>query len=196
MEDLLGGYFGPGRSPGPRNGPDQQVDVELSVEEAFRGGRHKISLTGSSGTRDFTVTVPAGVIDGQHIRLAGQGAAGRGGGAPGDLYLVVRLRPDRRYRVEGRDIFVDLPVSPWEAALGATVAVDAPAGDAKIKIPPGTSSGQALRLKGQGMPNPKGAGGDFLAVVKIVVPKTLDNRERELFSELAAASAFDPRSRR
>jgi curved DNA-binding protein len=134
------------------------------------------------------------VTDGQQIRLAGQGAAGRDGGPSGDLYLTVQLLSDRRFRVDGRNISVDLPVSPWEAALGATVAVDTPDGDTKVKVPAGSSSGQRLRLRGLGMPNAGGTAGDIHAVVKIMVPKKLDDREHELFSELASASTFDPRS--
>ena len=195
IEDLLGGMFGQSqRSTGPRPGPDQEVQIDLSVVDAFRGGKRQISLTGSSGPRNYTVNIPAGVIDGQRIRLAGQGAAGRNGGPPGDLYLTVHLLPERRFRVDGRDISVDLAVSPWEAALGATVAVDTPDGDTKVKVPPGSSSGQKLRLRGLGMPRTNGANGDLFAVVKIVVPKTLSDDERELYDQLASASTFDPRS--
>jgi curved DNA-binding protein len=196
IDDLLGGLFGHGHPPGPRPGPDQEVEIELSIPDAYRGGKHKISLTGSAGPRNYTVNVPAGVIDGQRIRLAGQGAAGRGGGPAGDLYLTVRLRPDRRFTVDGRTISVDLPISPWEATLGATIAVDTPDGDTKVKVPAGSSSGQKLRLRGLGMPNTNGADGDLYAVVKIVVPKDPTKRERELFAELAAESTFEPRTSR
>ena len=196
IDDLLGGLFGQGRPSGPRPGPDQEVEVELSVPDAYRGGNHKISLTGSSGPRSYTVKVPAGVIDGQRIRLAGQGAPGRGGGPAGDLYLTVRLRSDRRFSVDGRTISVDLPITPWEAVLGATVAVDTPDGDTKVKVPPGSSSGQKLRLRGLGMPNNNGSAGDLYAVVKVVVPKEPTERERELFAELAATSTFEPRTQR
>ena len=195
MEDLLGGMFGRTREPaGPRRGPDQETEIGLSVTEAFKGGKRQISLSGPSGTRTYTVTIPAGVVDGQRIRLAGQGAAGRGGGPAGDLYLTARIHSDRRFRLDGRDISVDVPVSPWEAALGATVAVDTPDGETKVKIPPGSSSGQKLRLRGRGMPRSGGTAGDLFAVVKIVVPKQLDDRERELFDQLATTSRFDPRS--
>src|SRR5207249_51137 len=102
---------------------------------------------------------------------AGQGGQGTGGAAPGNLYLVVRLAPHPRYRVEGRDITVELRLSPWEAALGATVAVDTPGGEAKLRVPPGSSSGRRLRLKGRGMPNPRGQPGDLYAEVRIMVPR-------------------------
>lgn len=201
LEDLLGGMFGgagagggPGRGTSvPRPGPDQEVEIELSIPDAYRGGKHKISLSGSDGPRRFTVNVPAGVTDGQRIRLAGQGAPGRGGGPPGDLYLDVRLSQNGPFRIDGRTISVDLPITPWEAALGATVAVETPGGDAaKIRVPPGTSSGTTLRLKGKGMPNAKGPAGDLHAVVKIMVPKQLNDEQRKLFVQLAAASDFDP----
>lgn len=196
IEDLLGGMFTQGRTAGPQPGPDQRVEIDLSVEDAYRGGEHKINLTSSGGPRNFTVKIPAGVTDGQQIRLAGQGAAGRGGGPPGDLYLVVRHRRSRRFRVDGRTISVDLAVSPWEAVLGATVPVDTPDGDTKVKVPAGTSSGKKLRLAGLGMPNPSGPAGDLLAVVKIVVPEHVSDDEQRLFSELAATSTFNPRGSR
>lgn len=197
IEDLFSGMFAQGRQPaGSRPGPDQQVEIDLSVEDAYRGGKHKISLTGSSGPRNYTVKIPPGVTDGQRVRLAGQGAPGRNGGAAGDLYLVVRHRPGGRFRAEGRTIVVDLRVSPWEAALGATVPVDTPDGDTKVKIPAGTSSGKTLRLTGMGMPNANGPAGDLHAVVQIVVPGELSPEERALFADLAAASTFNPRGPR
>jgi curved DNA-binding protein len=107
---------------------------------------------------------------------------------------VVHLKPHDRYRVEGRNVFVDLPVAPWEAALGASVKLQAPGGDVTVTVPPGTSSGRSLRLAGQGLPNPRGKPGDLLATVRIVVPPRLSRRERELFEELAATSGFDPRA--
>lgn len=200
LEDLLGGIFGRrgrGGGGGPIGGADQEAEIELGLEEAYRGGRRHLTLTGATGgTREYDVTIPAGSINGQRIRLAGQGGQGVGGGPPGDLYLVVRLAPDPRYRLEGRDIYVDLPLAPWEAALGADVPVRTPGGDAKVKVPPGSSSGRKLRLRGQGMPNPKGAPGDLYAVAQIRVPTQLSDRERELFEQLAAASTFDPRRNR
>ena len=194
LDDLLGGLFG-GRG-GPVAGADQEAELELTVEEAYRGGRRWVGLAGPDGQRSYQVTVPAGVVGGQRIRLAGQGGQGTGGAAPGDLYLVVRIAPHPRYRLEGRDIHVQLPVSPWEAAIGATVPVDTPAGEAKVKVPPGSSSGRRLRLRGQGMPNPSGQPGDLYAEVQIMVPPEPSRRERELFEELAKASGFDPRRAR
>jgi curved DNA-binding protein len=191
LDDLLGGLFG-GRG-GPVAGTDQEAELELTVEEAFSGGRRRVNLAGPEGQRSYEVTIPPGVGDGQRIRLAGQGGRGGGGAGPGDLYLMVRILPHPRYRLDGRDIHVDLPVSPWEAALGADVPVDTPGGEAKVKVPAGSSSGRRLRLRGQGMPHPRGQPGNLYAEVRIMVPPRLSRRERQLFEELANASSFDPR---
>jgi curved DNA-binding protein len=200
FEDLFGGIFG-GRAGGagrgsPIPGADQEAELTLSVEEAYHGGRRKITLGGPEGERSYDVAVPAGVVDGQRIRLAGEGGRGRGPGSAGDLYLVVRIAPHPRYRLAGRDIHVDLPVAAWEAALGATVPVTGPGGTAKVHVPPGTSTGRRLRLRGEGMPAPKGSRGDLYAEIKVTVPPSPGPRERELFEELAAVSSFDPRNPR
>jgi len=194
--DLFGGLFGGRGRAGPLSGADQEAEIELTVEEAYRGGRRQITLAGPGGRRTLDVTIPPGVTDGQRIRIAGEGGQGSGGGPAGDLYLVVRIAPHPRYRVEGRNIVVDLPVTPWEAALGARVPVSTPGGDAKVRVPPGTSSGRRLRLRGQGMPDPRGTPGDLHAVVQIMVPPRVTGRERELFEELARVSTFDPRAGR
>ena len=200
IDDLLGGFFGrtgrAGRTRrGPARGADTEAEVSLTVEEAFTGTRRRVTLSGPDGERSLEVTIPAGVVDGQRIRLAGQGGAGDGG-PPGDLYLIVRLQPHPRFRVDGREIIVDLPVTPWEAALGAKVPVESPGGEHKVTVPPGSSSGRRLRLKGQGLPNPNGAPGDLYAEIKVMVPRHPTEQERELFEELARVSDFDPRRRR
>jgi curved DNA-binding protein len=196
IEDLLGGMFG-GRGRGARAartaGADQEAELPLTVEEAYRGGRKEITLNGPDGPRSYTVTIPPGVNDGRRIRLAGEGGRGFGDGSAGDLYLVVRLLPHPLFRVHGRNIHVDLKLAPWEAALGATVPVATPGGETKVTVPPGSSSGRRLRLRGQGMPDPAGHPGDLFAEIKIMVPPRLSDRERELFSELATSSTFDPR---
>lgn len=181
-----------GRGWGPIPGADQEAGIELTVEDAYRGGRRSIAV----GGRTLQVDIPPGVTDGQRVRLAGQGGRGTGGAPPGDLYLAVSIAPHPRYRVEGRDLHVRLPVAPWEAALGAAVAVDTPGGEAKVKVPAGTSSGRRLRLRGRGMPDPRGTPGDLFAEVRIMVPPHLSDEERELFERLAASSSYDPRRRR
>jgi curved DNA-binding protein len=179
-----GGGFG-GFGGFSSRGSDQEATLELSLEEAAKGGRRRITL---GDGRDYEVNIPAGVRDGQIIRLAGEGSAGPGGGPSGDLLLRVRVRPDPRFRVEGRDLHTEVAVAPWEAALGAEVEVPTLDGVTRVKVPPGSSCGRRLRLRGQGM-----AGGDLYARVKIVVPKNPSKKERELFEELAKASKFDPR---
>ncbi|MFE2610071.1 DnaJ C-terminal domain-containing protein [Streptomyces mirabilis] len=202
FEDLFGGIFGrgggagAGGSWGPVPGADQEAEIQLGVEEAYRGGKRGITLGGPTGQRTYDVNIPRGVVDGQRIRLAGEGGQGSPDAPPGDLYLRVRIKPDGRFRLEGRDIHVVLPVTPWEAALGATVPVSTPGGTAKVTVPAGSSSGRRLRLRGEGMPNPRGEDGNLYAEVRIMVPPEPTARERELFEELAAASAFDPRRTR
>jgi curved DNA-binding protein len=203
FSDLFESLFG-GRRAGARGGGtgfdgfsmrggDAEATLEISLEEAARGGKKKISLADG---RDFEVRIPPGVRDGQKIRLAGQGGEGAGGGPAGDLYLRVRIKPHPRFRREDDDLVVEVPVAPWEAALGATVPVPTLDGRAKVKVPAGSSSGRRLRLRGEGMPGPGGRKGDLYASVRIVVPKRLEKRERELFEELAAVSRFDPRQGR
>jgi curved DNA-binding protein len=199
VEDLLRDFLGSsGRRGwgGPIPGADQEAELSLSVEDAFTGGRHTFTVPGNEGSRQISVDIPAGVVDGQRIRLAGQGARGSDGGPPGDLYLVVRLSTHGRYRVEGRDVHVELPVSPWEAALGTSVSIDTPGGRLNVKVPPGSSCGRRLRLRHRGLPNRRGAAGDLLAEVRIKVPRTLSDEERRLFEELSKTSSFDPRKRR
>ena len=201
----LGGFFRRHGPTGPIPGPDQQAEIEVSLGEAYRGGRRRLTLPGVDGPRTVEVTIPPGVTEGQRLRLAGQGGRGRGGGPPGDLYLLVRLIPDPRFRVDGHDVHTDLPLTPWEAALGSRVPVPAPDGTvATVTVPPGTPSGRLLRLRGKGLPRPRrraragadgeAAAGDLYAHAKIVVPPSLTPRESELFEELARVSTFDPRS--
>jgi curved DNA-binding protein len=171
-------------------GGDQEAELELTLEEAAAGGRRRLSL---GDGRELTVEIPPGVRDGQRIRLRGEGGPGGGGAPPGDLFLRVRYRPHPRFRVDGRDLIVELPVAPWEAALGATIPVPTLTGDARVKVPPGSSCGRRLRLRGAGMPGPRGDHGDLHAVVKIAVPRQPSERERELFEQLRDASSFQPR---
>ena len=174
-------------------GSDLEAVLDLSLTEAAAGGRRRLSIDG----RTAEVDIPRGARDGQLIRLRGQGTPGTGGGSPGDLILRVSLRPDPNFRVEGGDLFTDLRVAPWEAALGAEVPVRTLDGTARVKVPAGSSCGRRLRLRGQGLPgNAEAPAGDLYAVVTIQVPKRLSKRERDLFQQLADHSKFDPRKRR
>jgi curved DNA-binding protein len=195
LEDLLGGIFGSRAGPrwGPVPGASQEAELELTVEEAYRGTRRSVTLTSDGTRRSLDVTVPAGVTDGQRIRLAGQGGRGGDGARNGDLYLIVRIAPHPRYRLDGRDLYVELRLAPWEAALGTSVPVDTPGGEVKVNVPAGTSTGRRIRLRGRGLPNPKGKPGDLFAEARIMVPPRLSHAEQRLFEELAAESGFDPR---
>lgn len=196
FEDLFGDLFGAGGARGPVPGADQEAELRLSVEDAYQGGHRAVTLAGPDGRRTYDVTIPRGVTDGQRIRLAGEGGQGSGGAAAGDLHLRVRIARHPVFRLDGRNIHVQVPVAAWEAALGATVPVPTPGGTAKVAVPPGSSTGRRLRLRGEGMPHPRGTAGDLFAEVRISVPSRLSDRERELFEELAASSSFDPRRQR
>lgn len=197
LDDIFGSFFG-GRARGRRGGfgsfasrgSDQEATLELTLAEAARGGKRSVRL---GDGRSYEVNVPAGVRSGERIRLAGEGGQGAGGGPSGDLFLRVKLKPDRRFRLTGRDLHTEVAVAPWEAVLGATVEVPTLEGSAKVKVPAGSSSGRRLRLRGQGYPDGKGGKGDLYASVRIVVPKQLTDRERELFQQLAETSRFDAR---
>jgi curved DNA-binding protein len=191
FERLFGAYAGGGpgqRTRGPLRGHDREALLELSLEDALEGGRRRLTLD----DREIDVNFPAGVRGGQLIRLAGQGGPGRDGGPPGDLFLRVALKPHPRFRRRGDDdLDVDLPVAPWQAALGATVPVQTLGGSAQIRVPAGSSSGRRLRLRGRGLPKSGGGRGDLHAIVKITVPKHLSDRERELYEQLASISGTE-----
>lgn len=184
-------------------GADRHATLRITLEDAFHGAAKTITLQGMTTAIDgavrpevksFEVKIPKGILPGQKIRLSGQGYEGISGGPPGDLYLEVEIEPHPVYRLEGRDLYMDLPVAPWEAALGAEVSVTTLGGTFSLKVPPGSQSGQKLRLRGKGMPNPKGTAGDLYAVLKIVVPKKLTRDEKALFEKLRDVSTFNPRS--
>jgi len=194
IEELLGGIFGgrAGRRSGPIPGADQEAELELTVEEAYRGTRRSVTLTSDGTRQSLDVTVPAGVTDGQRIRLAGQGGRGSDGAGNGDLYLIVRILPHPRYRLDGRDLYVDLRLAPWEAALGTSVPLDTPGGEVKVKVPAGTSSGRRIRLRGRGLPG--ATPGDLYAVLKIELPPADTERAREVAVALSKAVDFNPRA--
>jgi len=213
FETLFGG-FGKRKRPGyeyeyedlgfriPQRGRDYEATIRISLEDAYRGGVKTFTIQtqeiGPDGRpvlreKQYQVRIPPGILPGQKIRLKGQGGEGINGGERGDLYLKVEIEPHPVFRLKGRDLYMDLPITPWEAALGAKVTVNTLSGPISVNIPAGIQSGQKLRIKGKGMPNPKGEPGDLYAVVKIVVPKDLTPREKELFEELRRISSFNPR---
>jgi curved DNA-binding protein len=166
--------------------------LELSLEEAAAGGSRKIALADG---RDYEVKIPPGVRDGQRIRLAGEGGEGAGGGPSGDLFLRARIKPHPRFKRSGNDLTTDLPVTPSEAALGASVELPTLTGRTTVQVPPGSSCGRKLRLRGEGMPD-RGRRGDLYAAVSIKVPSQLTDAEREAYERLAEVSGFDPRGNR
>jgi curved DNA-binding protein len=172
-------------------GEDYEVPVRLSLEEAFRGTERTVQLDG----RGFTARIPRGATDGQRLRLRGKGGPGMNGGPPGDLYLQIHLEPHPLFRVNGHDLDIEVPVTPWEAALGAQVEIPTMEGRVTMKVPPGSKAGQKLRLAGKGLPKPRGGSGDLYAVLAIDLPSTLTEQEKKLFEELRKTSKFNPRAR-
>jgi curved DNA-binding protein len=191
-----GGAFRPGR------GTDHHAKVLLDLDAALHGGARQLSLRVPeidaegrlvSKERVLNVQVPQGILAGQNIRLAGQGARAEGGGAPGDLYIEVDFAPHPLYRVDGRDLYLELPVAPWEAALGATVKTPSPTGPVDLKIPPSSHAGSKFRLRGRGIPaKPPG---DFYVILQIALPAVADDKVKAAYAALAAAlPSFDPRA--
>lgn len=181
-------------------GSDQHARISITLEEAHDGTVKTVDLTSpdaddglSRGSRRLKVRIPKGVTEGQQIRLSGQGASGLGGGPGGDLYLEVQLAPHSRYRTEGRDIYLDLPVAPWEVALGAKVAVPTLGGMVDLTIPPGSQSGQKLRLKGRGLPGDPP--GDQYLVLQVITPRADTSAARELFERMKREMGFNPRAK-
>ena len=197
-----GGFGGGGFSRGPARGSDASATLELSLEEAYRGGAKAITLQeqaiGPDGaprlsTKTLSVTIPAGVREGGKIRLSGQGNPGRAGGKAGDLYLKVKILPHPLFKLEEGNVILDLPLTPWEAALGAKVRVPTLDGAVEMNIPAGSSSGRKLRLPGKGLGG-RGQRGDQLVRLMVQVPPSATDAERELWEKLAASSEFHPRS--
>ncbi|WP_206606068.1 DnaJ C-terminal domain-containing protein [Steroidobacter cummioxidans] len=174
-------------------GDDQVASIEIDLEDSFRGGTQTIELkSGPGATRKLKITIPQGIVEGQRIRLAGQGSPGHGGGPAGDLYLEVRFRKHKLYQVEGRDVTLTLPVAPWEAALGATVPTPTLAGPVDLRIPANAKAGQRMRLKGRGLPG--ATPGDQYVVLKIVLPPADTSQARELYERMQRELPFDPRA--
>lgn len=217
FEEFINSVFGDRGSGGGyqgrrsrQRGSDEHARLTLTLEEAFKGTMRTISFDvmepDKNGrlqrrTKTLNVTIPAGVIEGQRIRLAGQGQSGLD--EPGDLYIEVHIQPHSDYTLKGRDIHVNVPVTPWEAALGEKVTVKTPGGNVKLTIPAGSQSGQKLKLSGRGMPPaysvpgqaPKQPAGDLYAALQVVVPKPRNDAERELYRKMAEAMSMNPRQK-
>ena len=202
LEDLLGGMFGGGGKGGGRrgqpraqNGSDVKAEIMVPFTVAVEGGDYSLNVQQGSKTEQLTVKIPAGIDDGQSIRLAGQGSAGSGGGAAGDLLITIRISVHPWFRRDGHNLLIDVPVTPSEAALGAKIDVPTlTEGVVVLSIPAGTSSGAKLRLRGKGVRNPKtGDRGDQFVVLKIVLAKDLSEAARGLYQQLAELPFVDPR---
>lgn len=192
--------FGTRGGPYQARGEDHHAKVLLDLEDAFSGATRQINLQVPAmdaqgrvrlNTRTLNVKIPRGVKEGQIIRLAGQGAAGAGAATAGDLLLEVHFKPHPRLRPDGRDLHLKLPVAPWEAALGAIIAVDLPSGSVKVRIPEGAQSGRQLRVRGKGIPGEPP--GDLLLDIQVVLPPADSPKARQLYETMARELAFDPR---
>lgn len=188
-----GGFRNASAQARPLKGHDLETKVEISLKEALEGCERRITLKNGGKTQTLQVKIPAGMSEGAKMRLKGQGEDGAHGGIKGDLYLLISLIPDQRFSVQGENIATVLKLSPWEAALGASIEVPTIDGIVKVKIPHGAQSGNKLRLKGKGLPQKSGHG-DMLVELLIAVPKELKPKERELFEALKKESDFNPRS--
>lgn len=187
-----GGSRAGGAGGGPRRGQDHHAKIELDLVDAYEGAERNIALRSVDGERELAVRIPKGVREGQHIRLAGRGGPGHGGGEAGDLLLEVAFRPDPRWRADGRDVHQRVPVAPWEAALGAAVTVHTPSGPTEVSVPPNSRAGRKLRLKGRGIPSREP--GDLYLELEIATPPATSDAQREAYERLATAfPGYDPR---
>ena len=185
-------------------GQDYEVTMHAGVEDLSRGAEVEIPISGTEmdaggrlhrSTRNVRVRIPKGATAGQRLRVPGKGGAGMNGAPAGDLYINIELRPHERFKVNGHDLYLEVPVTPWEAALGASIDIPTLDGKVTLKIPPDSRSGQKLRVRGKGLPRPKdGEPGDLYSVLQIVTPPVPSAREKELYKELAEASSFNPRA--
>lgn len=183
-------------------GEDHHAKILISLQDALNGATREITLRAPEldaqghvvlRERTLSVQIPKGVTEGQHIRLKGQGAPGVGRMPAGDLYLEVQFEPDSLYRVSGRDLYFDLPITPWEAALGASVKVPTPAGSIMLKIPPESFQGRELRIKGRGIPAAEP--GDLYAVLRIALPPAGTEKAKKFYADMARELPFDPRAK-
>ncbi len=179
----------------PIRGENIDTQISLNLEEAYYGINKKISLRAVDGKmKTFSVDVPSGIRSGEKIRLIGQGKQGKNGGKNGDLFIKVNIEDSKKYKLQGYDIYTDLFLTPWEAALGTRVTINSIEDSSNIYIPQGISSGERVRIPQKGYKDGKGGRGDLIAEVKIVVPKKLSETETELYQKLKDVSKFEPRN--
>lgn len=181
--------FGGGFSQRPRRGRDVEAELPLTLQEVMKGGKRHVTLQMPSGPKTLEVNVPAGIKDGAKLRLSGQGDPAPGDGPAGDLFLRVVYLPDNHFKVDGSNLHADLPLTPWQAVLGAKVPVRILDGEVELNIPAGTSSGKKFRLRGKGMGQP-GKRGDLLVKTMIMAPSSLTDEEKKLWEELSKISTF------
>ena len=182
-------------------GEDIHAAITIDLRDAYTGTTRQVAMRvpqhdGQGGVhmqeKTLSVNIPKGVTPGQQLRLSGQGHPGIGGGPPGDLYLEIDFNPDPRFRIEGANVYQNVPVTPWEAALGANIQVQTPSGQVEVSIPSGSQSGRKLRLKGRGIPS--STPGDLYLILDVVLPPANNDRARELYQALARDRAFNPRT--
>ena len=178
----------------PIKGENIETEIEVSIPEAFYGEEKKISLRALNGKmKTFTVKIPAGIRDGEKIRLIGQGKQGQNGGNNGDLFIKIKINNDKKFALKGVELYTDLMLTPWEAALGTRARVDTIGETVALYVPQGIQSGEKVRIPGKGYKDGKGGRGDLVAEVKIMVPKNLSGEEKSLFEQLSEISNFSPR---
>ena len=178
----------------PIKGENIETSIDVALEECFYGLDKKISLRTIDGKmKVFTITIPAGIRNGEKIRLLAQGKEGQNGGKNGDLFIKVNVKNDKRYRLKGNDLYTDLYLTPWEAALGTKTKVNSIDEATQVYIPEGIQTGELIRISGKGYKDGKGGRGDLVAEVKVMVPKRLSQEEKKLFENLNKISKFNPR---
>lgn len=196
-------HMGASRARQPEAGEDLNAEVQITPEQAFNGTTVSLSLrepeAGADGrvrhvTKTLEVKVPAGTISGQRMRLAGKGGPGYNGGPNGNLYITIIISEGGRFRVDGRDVYLTVPLAPYEAVLGTEAVIPTlSGGKISVKVPAGAKAGQKIRIAGKGFPNKKGAAGDMYLVISIVVPPAPTEEEKELYKRLSEVSTFNPR---
>jgi len=182
-------------SKNPIKGENIETEIKISIREAFYGLDKKISLRTIEGKlKTFTVTVPKGIRNEEKIRLIGQGKPGKNGGKNGDLLIRIKIQDEDEFQLKGYDLYTDLMLTPWEAALGTRTSIQSIDDETKIYIPQGIQSGEKIRIPKKGYPDGNGSRGDLIAEIKIMVPKSLTQQEKEIFEKLNKISSFNPRN--